>query len=150
MPNYQMYNYQPHQMGGYGQQMPMYQQPAYQAMAPVQNMQTDQPLLCRMVTSADEARAVPVDFSGKPMTFLNLPRGVIYVKAFNPGTGAADFAEYRRVDVPEETKEAAPEAFAPMSAVKQLEDTVERMKEELRNLKASKRSRVQEVDGNES
>lgn len=146
MPNYQ-YSYSQPQMGGYGQQMPVYQQQAYQSMQPMQNMQTDQALLCRMVTSADEARGVPVDFSGRPMTFLNLPRGTIYVKTFNPGTGAADFAEYRRVD-PQEEAPAATEAFAPMSMVRQLQDTVEKLREELKNMRTTRR-RAQEVTEND-
>ena len=147
MANYPQYNYQPQQMGTYGQQMmqPVYQQPMYQPMQAVQ----EQPLVCRMVTSADEARGVPVDFSGRPMTFLNLPKGTIYVKAFNPGTGAADFAEFRRVETQEPEPQQAGEAFAPMSVVKQLEETVTKLQEDLKALRAAKRSRVQEAVDND-
>lgn len=147
MPNYPMYNYQPPQMGGYGQQMPMYQQPAYQ---PMQSMQPEEPLVCRMVTGPEEARGVPVDFNGRPMTFLDLPHGRIFVKIFDKGSGSAIFREFRLYEEPVQEVQAQPAvAFAPLSAVKELEETVARLKEELKSLKTTRRSRAQEVADND-
>lgn len=148
MSNYPVYQYQP-QMGGYGQQMqPMYQY--QQPMQPMQGMQQEEPLVCRMVTGPEEARGVPVDFSGRPMTFLDLPHGRIFVKAFDKGSGSAVFREFRLAEEPAQEAQTQPAvAWAPMSVVQELSETVARMREELKGLKATKRSRVQEVDADE-
>lgn len=133
MANYPQYNYPPM----YPQQMqPMYQQP-------VQQVQQEPQPYCRMVASIDEARGVPVDFSGKPMIFPHLAAGRIYVKAFDTGSGSAVFREFRLYDAPQE--ETPVQAYAPMSAVQQLQDTVAKLEEELKAIKATKRSRIQEV-----
>ena len=150
MSNYPVYQYQP-QMGGYGQQMQMYpyQQPM-QPMQPMQGMQQEEPMVCRMVTGPEEARGVPVDFSGRPMTFLDLPHGRIFVKAFDKGSGSAVFREFRLAEEPAQEAQTQPAvAWAPMSVVQELSETVARMREELKGLKAARRSRVQEADEND-
>jgi len=75
--NDQPFSYQPHRMGGYGQMQPMYQ--PYQAQQQPQPQQEVQ-LYCRPVASEEEARGIPVDFSGKPMVFPHMQAGRIYVK----------------------------------------------------------------------
>ena len=79
----------------YVAQNPYYPQ-MYPQVQPAQTPVSQNPgLLGRMVTSKEEALGVPVDFSGAPMIFPDVSHGVIYVKQFNPGTGAADIREYR-------------------------------------------------------
>lgn len=148
MANFPQYQYQPQQMG-YGQPMqPMYQQ-QYQ---PMQMQQQDGQLYCRPVASADEARGVPVDFTGKPMVFPHLSAGRIYVKAFDQGSGSAIFREFRMYEEPAQEAAVQPAAaFAPLGVVNQiqrLEETVAALQEELRGLKR-RRAQSMEVNAND-
>lgn len=142
MANFPAYGYQPQQPAGWAQQ-PMY----YQPQQP-QQPQPEQMLYCRMVTSPEEARGVPVDFSGRPMTFLDLPHGRIYVKAFDAGSGSAIFRAFGLIEEPKEETQAPAESFAPITAVQELQETVRRLEEEIKTLKAGRR-RAQEVTANE-
>ncbi len=143
MANFPQYQYQPQQMGYQQPMQPMYQQ--------YQPMQQDSQLFCRPVASADEARGVPVDFSGKPMIMPHLSAGRIYVKAFDPGTGSSMLREYRLTEPePEPANPAA--AYAPAGVVEQinkLEETVAALQDEIRNLKR-RRAQYTEVSANES
>lgn len=132
MANFPPFQYQP-QMG--------YQQPTYQM--PYQ--QQEQPLFCRAVTSREEALGVPVDFSGRPMTLLDTTHGKIWVKTFNPNTGSADLAEYRRV-APEQ---AETPAFVPMSDFQQLQGVVQQMAEEIQKLRLRRRRSEMEATEDE-
>ena len=154
MSNFPPWNGQ--QDAGYGQQMqmPAYQQrpvyqmqmlPAYQPQQ-YQQAQPQQPqeqFYCRPVASAEEARAVPVDFNGKPMLFPQLNAGRIYVKIFDPGSGSAIFREFRMAEPEAETQTPAV-AFAPMSAVEQLSQTVAELQNEVRQLKGGGKKKTQQ------
>ena len=141
--NYTQYTYQPQQMGYAPNVYPQYQQPQYPAQ-PMQSQQQEQ-FYCRPVASAEEARAVPVDFNGKPMLFPQLNAGRIYVKIFDPGSGSAIFREFRMVE-PEAEAQTPAVAFAPMSAVEQLSQAVAELQNEVRQLKSGgKRKAQQEV-----
>ena len=143
MANYPQYTYQPQQMGYAPNVYPQYQQPQY----PAQQMQPQpqEQFYCRPVASAEEARAVPVDFNGKPMLFPQLNAGRIYVKIFDPGSGSAIFREFRMAE-PEAEAQTPAVAFAPMSAVEQLSQTVAELQAEVRQLKGGgKRKAQQEV-----
>ena len=64
--------------------------------APVQQPQPHvqaqpQGFACRAVTSREEAVAVQVDFLGPGTIMPDLGHGAIYLKKFNPSTGACDF-----------------------------------------------------------
>lgn len=145
--NDQPFGYQPHRMGGYGQMQPMYQ--PYQAQQHPQPQQEVQ-LYCRPVASEEEARGIPVDFSGKPMVFPHMQAGRIYVKVFDSGSGSAAFYRFR-IDTPE--AEQRPEqqavAFAPLSDVEQLKQAVAELQNEIRTMKNSKRKNAQEVAAND-
>lgn len=66
-----------------------YQQPNYQ-----QNFQ--QPTYSvRPVTSREEVAAAQIDFMGPGGIFPDLGHGVIFLKRFNPQTGASDLLEFR-------------------------------------------------------
>lgn len=140
MANYPQYNYQPQQMGYQPQMQPMYQQ--YQQPAPMQQQPQEQ-FFCRPVASADEARGIPVDFSGRPMFFPHLNAGRIYLKVFDTGNGSAIFREFRMVEPDAEAQPGV--AFAPMSELEGLRAVVVELQNELRAMKASKRKNAQEV-----
>lgn len=145
--NDQPFGYQPHRMGGYGQMQPMY--PQYQAPQQPQPQQEVQ-LYCRPVASEEEARGIPVDFSGKPMVFPHMQAGRIYVKVFDSGSGSAAFYRFR-IDTPETEKrqEQPAVAFAPMSDVEQLKQAVAELQNEFRAMKNIKRKNTQEEDAND-
>jgi len=129
MANYPAYQYQ----------SPMYPQ-TYQQ--PVQ--QADQQLFCRVATNLEEVRAYPVDFSGRPMTFLGPGMQTIWVKAFNPTTGGSDVAEYRRAPAP--LMEAKEQAFAPMSELENLKQTVAQLSEEIVRMRAARRRSARDTE----
>lgn len=153
MANYPQYSYQPQPMSfqpqgmGYQPQMPpVYQPPQYPA-AQQQNQQEQ--FYCRPVASAEEARAVPVDFNGKPMLFPQLNAGRIYVKIFDPGSGSAIFREFRMAE-PEAEPQAPAVSFAPMSVVEEMRQTIAELQNEVRQMKAGgKRKAQQEVNPDE-
>lgn len=145
---YVPYQQQPVQIGYQPQQtmqagiQPMYGQ-QYQAQQPVQEAQ----MFCRPVASADEARAVPVDFSGRPMILPHLSAGKIYVKIFDAGCGSSLIREFRMA---EPDPQAPQEAFAPMREVEQIKQTLSALQEELRQMKSGgKRKQQQEAVTNE-
>ena len=128
MANYPAYQYQP-QLMPYGQ--PMYQN--YQQNQPAQ----EQPLFCRMATNRDEVQAFPVDFSGRPMTFLGPGMQMIWVKNFDPSTGGSIVSEYRKA-------EPAPQTvpFVTMNDFEQLMTVVRQQGEEIERLKTVPRRRA--------
>lgn len=93
------YNY-PY-MGNYSPINPYVQQPAQMP----QNMSQNAAFACRPVTSREEAVAVQADYFGPGTLMPDLGHGIIYLKRFNPNTGASDFVEFR-LAVPEEPKPA--------------------------------------------
>lgn len=143
MANYPPYQLQPSQMSGYGQPMQtMYQLPAYQAIQPMGQQQAqEQPLFCRMVTSKEEALAVPVDFSGRPMTLLDTAHGRVWIKSFNPATGSAELDEYCKASPikPGEKPAEPPAAYVPISDFQRLEAQVASMADEITKLRPTRR-----------
>lgn len=142
MANYPQYNYQPQPMGYQPQMQPMYQQ--YQQPAPMQQ-QTQEQFFCRPVASADEARGIPVDFSGRPMILPQLNAGKIYVKIFDQGSGSAIFREFRMVEDPTAEVAKTSITYAPMSEVEGLRQQITELQNELRALKASRKKTQPEV-----
>ena len=138
---------QPMQMAPYQQrtiyqpQMPPLYQPAQYPAAQQQSMQ-DQ-FYCRPVASEEEGRAIPVDFSGKPIIMPHFNAGRIYVKIFDTGSGSAIFQTYRREEP--ETEAQPSVTFAPMSDLEGLRTMVVELQNELRAMKVSKRKNTQEV-----
>ena len=143
--NDQPFGYQPHRMGGYGQMQPMYQ--PYQPYQQMQTVQQDQTVACRIVTGEEEGRAAQIDFSGKPFISYapNLKR--VYVKAFNPTTGAVDFDTYGKIaEMPKEPVAPSAAALVPADVTEQirrLEETVADLQQEIRTMKNSKRKAQQ-------
>lgn len=100
--NYPTFGYNPRfapQMAApafYGAPAPV---PAFQpASAPVpQNGQAAALFAVQPVTSREEAVAVIADPLSAGVLLPDLAHGVIYVKRFNPNTGASDFGEFQLV-----------------------------------------------------
>ena len=131
-----------------GYQPPQAMQAMQPVQAPTQPQQGNPPAFyCRPVASREEALGVPVDFMGSPMFFPDLAHGVIYLKKFNPNTGAADIAEFR-VQPQQEQRPAEQTAFAPLDDLLQLKDDLDNLKSEIERLKkpAGKVARKNESD----
>lgn len=73
------------------------QQPI-QAASPQGNSQASPPMQigyqCRPVTSREEAVAVQAEYFGAGTIMPDLGHGMIYLKRFNPNTGASDFFDF--------------------------------------------------------
>lgn len=132
------YQYQP-QMSAYGQQFqpsfPAYQQPA---------MTQEQSLFCRMATNREEVQAYPVDFSGRPMTFLGPGCQTIWTKVFDSSTGGSVVTEYHKA-----TPEPQKPAFVPVSDFEQLLALVKQQGEDIERLKTRRRAAREDGDMNE-
>lgn len=108
---------------------------------PQQPQQVPQPVpqpmqggvMCRPVSSIEEAKSIQVQFDGSLYAFINLAAGEIYTKQFNFTTGSMDFEIYSK---------AAP---APPVAYATREDIDELRKE----LAAMKRAKVKKVEVSE-
>lgn len=89
----------------------------------------------RVVSNREEAMGVPADFSSAMMLFPDVTNNKIYLKRWNMGTGAADFAEFVPV-MPEtvEQGQAAP-AFATTEQVDELKDLLGDIKKDIEQLK---------------
>lgn len=79
---------------------------------------------CRPVTSRLEAEAVQVDFLGPGTIMPDLGHGVIYLKRFNPNTGASDFVVFAM----EQMQEAAPVQYATIEDINALREEIESLK----------------------
>ena len=135
MANYPAFNYQP-QIGGYGQQMPFYQQ-----------AQQDQSLFCRPATNYQEVQAYPVDFSGRPMTFHGPGLQKIWVKMFDPNTGGSAVVEYHRAPA---VIEEQPKLNAPsMEDFQSLQQTVLALQDEFNKMRTSRRRTSREEANDE-
>ena len=80
--------YQPSQMMG-GNQYGYQPQTVQSTVQPVQSGYVTRP-----VTGREEALGVQVDFFGLGTVMPDLAHGVIYLKRFNPNTGASDLLEF--------------------------------------------------------
>lgn len=150
MSNYPQYGYQPQQMGYQPQMQPMYHQYQPPMQAPQAQMQQEQ-FFCRPVASEDEARGIPVNFSGDPMFFSHLNAGRIYVKMFNKANGSVIFRTFLDEDWTQEAAAQPAAVYAPLGVVDQiqrLEETVAALQQELRGLKR-RRAQTTEVSADD-
>ena len=80
-------------------------------------MQQPQPMAqafaCHPVTSREEAVAAQTDYFSAGLVMPDLGHGTIYLKRFNPQTGASDFFEFRAVQE-EKAEEPAPVQYVTM------------------------------------
>ncbi len=97
-----------------------------QQPAPTQMMQQPGDLQARIVTSREEAVAAQVLPNGMPFVFWNPNRQEIYLKRIDPQSGAAEFADFGRIQ-PQQMPQAQPVEYAPMAAISQLEERMDRI-----------------------
>lgn len=115
-PNYGFTNY------GYNPMNTFMPQPLQQtAQQPMQSG-----IMCRPVSSIEEAKGMQVQFDGSLYAFINLNAGEIYTKQFNFNTGSTDFEVYTKAPP------APPVAYATQS-------DIEEIRKELMSLKKSKK-----------
>lgn len=97
-----------------------------QQPAPAQMMQQPGDLQARIVTSREEAVAAQVLPNGMPFVFWNPNRQEIYLKRIDPQSGAAEFADFGRIQ-PQQMPQAQPVEYAPMTAISKLEERMDRI-----------------------
>lgn len=135
---YSYSNYPPYNPG-YQQQYPgqfMMQPTAQMSMQMPQNgQQMGQGIsqASRLVSNKDEANAVQADFSGAMMLFPDVTHNKIYLKRWNMGTGAAEFAEF--VPAIPETIEQTAQAFDPSEQFDELKGILDGIKKDIEQLK---------------
>ena len=122
--------YQPPVSGVYPSVRQPYNPAPYQQQMPV--YQTQETLVGRMVTSREEALAVPVDFQSGVTFMPDLSHGRVYAKIFNQQTGGADFVEFAAM--PKQGAADNVPAFAPLSVVDDLRRQVDELKGKLERL----------------
>jgi len=125
-----MFNNRSYPYGGYGSNYPQYGSMEQQGMYPQQSaqpmmgmppQQTPQPMSVRMVSSREEALAVPVDFMGNAIYMHDVAHGRIYRKVWNVQSGAAEFEEYGALPKAPEPMPAPVPAYATEAQVRDLE-----------------------------
>lgn len=89
---------------------------------PQQNYMQQPSFTCHPVTSREEAVAAQTDYFSAGLVMPDLGHGCIYLKRFNPNTGASDF--FRFVMEPEAPK------VDPYVTRKEFEEFVHRLKKE--------------------
>ena len=92
--------------------------------------------LCRPVTSRLEAEAVQVDFLGPGTVLPDLSHGAIYLKRFNPNTGASDFLVFN-LETPSEPAPAP--QYVTADVMDGLREEIAALKNEVDALKKAKK-----------
>ena len=121
--------YQPYQFGAYSQPQPRYDQIGSNASA-IPNSQQPSPaaqtqgFLVRPVTSREEAVAAQIDFMAAGTLMPDLGHSAVYLKRFNPNTGASDFYVFAL----EQNKDDTPVQYATKSDIEALRDEIEKIK----------------------
>lgn len=88
---YNTYNYQPYTSGYNTSYQPQQQTGLMQAQQTAQNGG----YICRPVTCREEAVAAQVDYFSAGIVMPDLAHGVIYLKRFDPNTGASSFLDFK-------------------------------------------------------
>lgn len=97
-----------------------------QSMQQPQQAQQPGDLQARIVTSREEAVASQVIPDGRPYMFYNPNRQEVYMKRIDPQTGAAEFADFGRIP-PQQMQQTPQVEYAPMTAISQLEERMDRI-----------------------
>ncbi len=105
------------------QQFPQGYQQQYQMMQQQPQQIQQEAYLCRPVTSREEAVATPVDYM-RATLLPDMGHGKIYLKRFNPQTGASDILEFAQCI---EQEQPAPK-YATVEDLEALRSEIEKMK----------------------
>lgn len=108
---------------------------------PQMPMQQQEPgMICRPVTSIEEAKSIPTDFSGNLMIFPDLSHGMIHTKQLNYQDGSAIFRTYTLANPEPHPSPATPSPvseFAPLSEVEALRQELDKLKSQFDSLAAT-------------
>lgn len=88
---------------------------------------------CRPVTSREEAVAVQVDFFGPGTLMPDLSHGMVYLKRFNPETGASDFLDFSYR--PPQPAQPPAQPYDPRPEIESLRAELETLRGELEETK---------------
>lgn len=126
--NYPPY-YTPYQFGSYSPHQPRFDQMPANTALPQNSVQAapvaqNQGFYVRPVTSREEAVASQVDFFGPGTIMPDLSHGVIYLKRFNPQSGASDFFAF----TVEQPKEEAPVQYATKEDIESIRAEIDQLK----------------------
>lgn len=112
-----------------------------------QPQQTQQPgdLQARIVTSREEAVASQVLPNGVPFIFYDPNRQMVYMKRIDPQSGAAEFADFGRIP-PQQMQQAPQVEYAPMTAISQLEERMDRIEGMLAAPQPTRRQKGADVE----
>lgn len=121
--------YTPYQFGSYMTQQPRFDQTPVNTALPQNAAQAapaaqNQGFYVRPVTSREEAVASQVDFFGPGTIMPDLSHGVIYLKRFNPQSGASDFFAF----TVEQPKEEAPVQYATKEDIESIRAEIDQLK----------------------
>ena len=105
------------------QQYPQAYQQQYQMMQQQPQQIQQEAYLCRPVTSREEAVATPVDYM-RATLLPDMGHGRIYLKRFNPQTGASDILEF----VQSQDQEQAAPKYATIEDLEALRGEIEKIK----------------------
>lgn len=98
--------------------------PSYMPQQYTPNTPNANTFVCRPVTSRLEAEAVQVDFMSAGTVMPDLAHGCVYIKRFNPNTGASDFLVFSA-----QAPEQAPVQYATIQDLNALRDELLNRKE---------------------
>lgn len=98
--------------------------PSYMPQQYTQNTPNANTFVCRPVTSRLEAEAVQVDFMSAGTVMPDLAHGCVYIKRFNPNTGASDFLVFSA-----QAPEPSPVQYATIQDLNALRDELLNRKE---------------------
>ncbi len=124
--------------GGQGFYQPNQQPFRPQAFTPFPQQMAQPMLSGRIVSSREEAQAIPMDYAAGAMYMPDLPHGVIYAKVVNTATGEAPLMAFRLAQ--EEPKKEAP-GYATIAYVEGLRDEIARIREEMQGAYAGRRTK---------
>lgn len=113
--------------------------PQPQTMAPAASQGQIPAFAVRPVTNREEAVAAQVDFLGPGTLMPDVNHGIIYLKRFNPNTGACDFLTFRTDTAQAETSEKEQPEYATREELEGVRDVVLGLSEEIKTLRGGKR-----------
>lgn len=136
------YGYPQNPYMGYPMQQGQQSQQAQPVMPQVQSQPAPTSgYICRAVASREEALAVPSDIMGTSLIMPDIAHGMIYMKRFNPQTGASDFADFT-FTAPQKNEVAGD--YAPRADFEALKNAFLEMRAEIDKLKTPVKSKKED------
>ena len=112
--------------------------PQQPAMAPAPAQGQIPAFAVRPVTNREEAVAAQVDFLGPGTLMPDVNHGIIYLKRFNPNTGACDFLTFRTDTTQAENSEKEQPEYATRSEVESMRSIILKLAKDVETIKGGK------------